>query len=558
MLLFILTFIAGFLTALAPCVLPLLPVIIGGSFTGVKDKRRPYIITGSLVLSLILFTILLKASTVLIGIDPRVWTYVSGGLIILLGIVMLYPNLWDEVIGRLGIQSKAQELLGSAGKHSGSTTSAILTGLALGPVFSSCSPTYAWVLATVLPKSSASGVFYLAIYSIGLALSLLLISLLGRKLLDKIKWASNPRGIFQKAIAILFIIVGLGILSGFDKRVQTWLVDKDYLHLIQLEQKLVPKDTNASAKTSSGSETATQAALNNPKLFNINPYKAPEITGINTWINSDPLTIKSLRGKVVLVDFWTYSCINCVRTLPYVEKWYETYKDKGFVVIGVHAPEFSFEKVPENVQKAVKERNVTYPVAMDNDLATWQAFNNQYWPASYFIDRDGNVRREHFGEGEYMDNEATIRTLLGEDASSIDSTVKSEVVVPITRTQTPETYLGAAREERFVKDGGNLSNNQWNVSGSWSQDKENLISVGNDAVLRIRVSAKKVFLVMSPAQSGSFASIEVSLNGVKKPEVMVGKPDIYTIINESNYQEGALLELKVPSGMKLNAFTFES
>ena len=556
MLLLILTFVAGFLTALAPCVLPLLPVIIGGSFTGVPDKRRPYIIAGSLVGSLILFTILLKASTALIGIDPRVWSYFSGGLIIILGLTMLFPRLWDEVIGRLGLQAKAQELLGKAGKKKSGVLSAVLTGLALGPVFSSCSPTYAWVLATVLPKSPAVGVLYLGVYSIGLALALLLIALLGRKLLDKIKWASNPRGTFQKTIAILFLLVGLGIITGIDKRVQTWLVDKDYLNIVKLEQKLVPKEEGTSSNTTTNS-TRDSTSENNRKLFNVEPYTAPEITGINSWINSDPLTIASLKGKVVLVDFWTYSCINCIRTLPYVEKWYETYKDKGLVIIGVHAPEFSFEKVPENVRKAVSDRKLTYPIALDNDFTTWQAYKNQFWPASYLIDKNGNVRREHFGEGEYMESEEAIRTLLGESVKDTKATVTTDVTVPVNRSQTPETYLGSAREERFVKDAGTLGSDEWNVSGGWTQDSENLISIGNDAVLRMKVSAKKVFLVMSPVQTGSFTSVNVTLNGVKKPEIMVGKPDIYTIIDESSYQEGALLELKVPSGMKLNAFTFE-
>jgi len=469
---------------------------------------------------------------------------------------MLFPRLWDEVIGRLGLQAKAQELLGKAGKKKSGVLSAVLTGLALGPVFSSCSPTYAWVLATVLPKSPAVGVLYLGVYSIGLALALLLIALLGRKLLDKIKWASNPRGTFQKTIAILFLLVGLGIITGIDKRVQTWLVDKDYLNIVKLEQKLVPKEEGTSSNTTTNS-TRDSTSENNRKLFNVEPYTAPEITGINSWINSDPLTIASLKGKVVLVDFWTYSCINCIRTLPYVEKWYETYKDKGLVIIGVHAPEFSFEKVPENVRKAVSDRKLTYPIALDNDFTTWQAYKNQFWPASYLIDKNGNVRREHFGEGEYMESEEAIRTLLGESVKDTKATVTTDVTVPVNRSQTPETYLGSAREERFVKDAGTLGSDEWNVSGGWTQDSENLISIGNDAVLRMKVSAKKVFLVMSPVQTGSFTSVNVTLNGVKKPEIMVGKPDIYTIIDESSYQEGALLELKVPSGMKLNAFTFE-
>lgn len=554
---YIFSFLAGMLTVLAPCVLPLLPIIIGGSFTGKEDKKRPYIIAFSLITSLILFTILLKASTVLIGVDPRVWTSISGTIVVILGVFILFPLLWDTIIGRLGLQAKSQELLGKTMKPGRSSwVSAVLTGAALGPVFSSCSPTYAWIIATVLPKNNMQGIIHLGVYSVGLVVMLLAIALVGRKFVDRIKWLSNPYGTAQKIIGILFIIVGLGIVSGYDKKLQTWIVGRNFLNLNSIEEKLVPKDESVNADRVSTKSVSSSTTLD-PSLFNITPYEALEFAGITKWINSEPLSIKGLRGKVVLVDFWTYSCINCERTLPFVQKWYETYKDKGLVIIGVHAPEFAFEKVPENVVRAVADRKLTYPVAMDNDYGTWQAFHNQYWPASYLIDKNGNVRREHFGEGQYKESEEAIRALLGESVESTDMTVTGDVVVPVARTQTPETYLGSAREDRFVKDAGELKNNQWNVSGSWTQDDENLISTGADSVLRIKVTAKKVFLVMSPAKTGSFASIEVSLNGVKKPDVMVGRPDIYTIIDEPDFQTGAILELKVPSGMKLNAFTFE-
>ena len=242
MLIAILSFFAGFLSVLAPCVLPLLPIIVGGSFTGQEDKRRPYIITGSLVLSLIAFTLLLRASTALIGIDPRVWSYLSGGIVIGLGLVMLFPLYWDKIIGKLGIQAKSQQLLGSAGQKSNGTASAVLTGLALGPVFSSCSPMYAWVIATVLPESTARGMFFLAMYALGLAAALLGVALLGKRLIDRIKCLSDPHGTFQKIIAVLFILVGLAVATGFDKTVQTYLVEQDFLNLKSLEERLIPED----------------------------------------------------------------------------------------------------------------------------------------------------------------------------------------------------------------------------------------------------------------------------------------------------------------------------
>lgn len=381
MLIALLSLAAGFLSVLAPCVLPLLPIIIGGSFTGKEDKRRPYIITASLVFSLILFTLLLKASTSLIGIDPKVWSYVSGFIVIALGLVMLFPDAWDTIIGKAGLQAKSQQLLGKAGQKSNGVSSAVLTGLALGPVFSSCSPMYSWVIATVLPESTSKGLFYLGMYCIGLAAALLGISIFGRKMIDKIKWASNPHGIFQKSIAILFILVGLAVATGYDKKIQTFLVDKDFLNIKSLEIKLVPED-----------ETTVQSTKPAPKIegqefFNVAPYDAPELQGLQEWINSDPLTLASLKGKVVLLDFWTYSCINCERTLPHLKNWYNTYKDDGFVILGIHAPEFAFEKVPKNVRKAVEDRNLTYPVALDNDFSTWRAYKNRFWPAHYLIDK---------------------------------------------------------------------------------------------------------------------------------------------------------------------------
>lgn len=239
----LLSFVAGLLTVLAPCVLPLLPVILGGSFDASdRDKKRPFIITGSLVASLILFTILLKASTVLIGVDPRVWTTLSGLLVVTLGTFMLLPDLWARLIAKAGIEHRSQSLLGKAFQNKNKTWSAVLIGAALGPVFSSCSPTYAWVIATVIPSNILLGVIYLSIYCLGVAISLLAIALLGRRLLEKVRWASNPKGWFQRGIAIIFILVGVFIFTGYDKKVQTWLVDKDYLNLIRLEEKLVPEE----------------------------------------------------------------------------------------------------------------------------------------------------------------------------------------------------------------------------------------------------------------------------------------------------------------------------
>lgn len=243
----LISYIAGLLSTLAPCVLPLLPIILGGSLSGKKkDKWRPYIITASLIISLVLFTLLLKISTVFIGIDPKVWTIGSGTLVIILGFFILFPGLWTQIIGKLGIEHRSQGLLVKAYKQENGVLSAILIGAALGPIFSSCSPTYAWVIATVLPSSSLLGMFYLTFYVLGVATALLAIALLGRKLLERIKWASDPKGWFQRGIAVLFIIVGIFVATGLDKKVQTYLVEKDFLNIKLLEEKLVPENNSSS------------------------------------------------------------------------------------------------------------------------------------------------------------------------------------------------------------------------------------------------------------------------------------------------------------------------
>lgn len=547
----LLSLIAGFLSVLAPCVLPLLPIIIGGSFTGFENKKRPYIIVGSLVFSLILFTLLLKASTALIGIDPVVWSYISGGIVILLGLTMLFPRFWDEIIGRLGLQAKSQQLLGGAGKTKNGTLSAILTGLALGPVFSSCSPLYAWVIATVLPESTVKGLLYLGMYSIGLALALLGIALLGRRMIDKIKWASNPHGWFQRVIAILFILVGLAVSTGYDKKIQTYLVDKNFFNLKTLEEKLVPEDNEDSPKQ-------VNSDKNDPSYFNVEPYTAPELVGLQEWINSDPITLAELRGKVVLIDFWTYSCINCVRTLPYVQSWYDQYKDDGLVILGLHAPEFAFEKVPKNVQKAVADRGLNYPIALDNNFATWRAYENQFWPAHYLIDKEGQVRRTHFGEGEYIEMEQAIRDLLVKSgAKNLDDMQVMKEEITTSRNQTPETYIGSDRAESNTNK--NFTSgvqsyvlnptqaiNSWSLGGQWDISNEKGSCV-RECVIQLHYRAKDAYAVFSGKGT-------VTVNGKL---TNVDNEDIYQLVQGDILQE-ATIKLELSDGLSIHAFTFGS
>ncbi len=567
MLLLLGAFVAGFLTVLAPCVLPLLPIIIGGSVTGdLKDKKRPLIIAGSLAVSLILFTLLLKATTLLIDIPPSYITYASGIIIITLGLLMLLPGVYTRIIGGLGIEHRAQTLLGKGFQNKSSLVGPIVTGAALGPVFSSCSPVYGYLLATVLPVNFSQGMAYIIAYVFGLSLVLLLIGYFGQRFVRRIKFASNPRGWFQRVLAIVFIMVGILVFTGYDKRVQTYVSEHTPFNFDRLSAQLIP---------------AGGAKIDKTKLFNVEPYDAPELTGLENWINSRPQTVESLKGKVVLVDFWTYSCINCIRATPYLKGYHQTYKDNGLVVIGVHAPEFAFERIPANVEKAVRDAGIQYPVALDNDFATWNAYQNQYWPSNYLIDAEGKVRRVHYGEGQYRETEQAIRLLLEENGKRLPAKTftSGTEAVPTSQKETPETYLGLSRASNYVGTPAlgaasgskfslpaTLEPNKWALGGSWEVRNEKIIARGM-STLRFRISAKDVYLV---AGARTPQTIGVKLDGrdigqtgsagrdVQGSGVSVSESKLYRLVAHPKFTAGSLLELQVPDGVELNVFTFGS
>ncbi len=572
MFLLLSSFLAGMLTSLAPCMITLLPVIVGNSLVvngdGKFDRKKPYIIAASLAVSVVIFTAILKASTVLIGIDPKVWLYISGGIVVILGISMLFPNMWARVSAKLGFEHSSNKLLAGANKRSG-LWGQILTGAALGPVFASCSPIYALVLATVLPINIVLGMVYIIAFALGLGFALLLIALGGQRIVKRLGWAANPYGWFRRSLAILLIIVGLMIIGGYDKKFQTWVIETLPFDVTNIEERLIPKsESSASNKNLQGSKMAK---------FNVdNPYQAPEIQNIQNWINSDPLTLEKLKGKVVLIDFWTYSCINCKRTQPYLNAWHDKYSDDGLVILGIHAPEFAFEKVPKNVEDAVKEAKIKYPVGLDNDFSTWRAYDNKFWPAKYLIDKNGKVRYTHFGEGDYEESERAIQTLLEERGYEVNESITKSSQTKQASGQTPETYLSSSRGERFantnqfkadeivkysLKD--NLSLNQWSLGGDWSIGKESSLSSGG-AQLQINYSAREVYLVMSGPAG---AKVGVSVDGIDRPggtdlnqqnQVTLDSARLYTIVSTDKFLKDKRLTLTFPPGVTVNAFTFGS
>lgn len=293
---------------------------------------------------------------------------------------------------------------------------------------------------------------------------------------------------------------------------------------------------------------------------NVTPYPAPKIQGISAWINSPPLTIQQLHGKVVLIDFWTYSCINCIRSLPYIKTWDEKYRNQGLVIIGIHSPEFPFEKEVKNVQQALNKYQIKYPVALDNDYITWHNYNNNFWPAHYLINRDGNVVYTHFGEGEYGKTENKIRELLGEKPMK---NLPNEQV-PISISQTPETYLGYARSERFktLEPAVNiyqypekLQLHEWALKGNWERAAEKITALKSGATIKLHFYAKKVFLVLG-SKNNTLISVNILLNGKLIGTKNIEHATLYELLNLPEIQEGTVEITAQSPGLEAYAFTF--
>jgi cytochrome c biogenesis protein CcdA/thiol-disulfide isomerase/thioredoxin len=547
-----------------------LPVIIGGSLSGnAKQKSRPYIIAISLAASIIAFTLILKVSTLLINLSPNALLDFSGGLVVALGLVSVFPELWEKLIIKLNWQAASQRFLGTSERNKGKYAGPILIGIALGPVFSSCSPTYAFILASVLPRNFLGGLIYLITYSLALVIALLLVSLLGRKFINKLHWAVDTHSLFRRIVGIIFVLIGVLIISGQEVKFETWIANRLPFNETHIEQILLAKQHKSIAPS-------LISSLVNPGVLNVKSTPAPQLVGLTNWINSPPLQISQLRGKVVLVDFWTYSCVNCNRALPYVEKWYQAYHNDGLVVIGVHTPEFAFEHNPTNVANFVKSDGITYPVALDNNYDTWNAFDNDSWPADYLIDKNGNIRYVSLGEGNYNVTNEAIQQLLGIKGPLVTPTS----VVPISPNQTPETYFGTNRQSSFVgspqiiNDGSysftpqltsQLPQNSWTLSGNWQINPQYIVSSSSSSTLTFSVEAKDVYVVAG-SSSSTPEVVKVGLpNGVSGQyasddpggNLIVDGPGLYHIVSLKKFG-GTTVTLTVPNGVELYTFTFGS
>lgn len=566
-------FLAGIITVLSPCILPILPIILTSSIGGVNTgKSRPIGVVIGFVLSFTFFTLFLSAIVRLSGIPAETLRFVSVIVVAGFGVSLFVPQ-FQTFVERL-----FSKLSGFIPNNQGKTGlgGGLLIGFSVGLLWTPCvGPILASVISLAITGTVTFDAFLITLaYSLGTAIPMFLIMLGGQNALRRVPWLLANLGHVQKVFGVLMILTAIGILFNVDRRFQTFVLNTFPQYgtgLTKLEDnKLIRDQLDKQSGVDMGKDSIGKPMFD---LVDQNRIKAPEIIPGGAWFNSEPLTLSKLRGKVVVIDFWTYSCINCQRTLPYLREWNEKYKDKGLVIIGVHAPEFEFEKSEKNVSQAIKDFQLTYPIVQDNDFATWRAYSNRYWPAKYFIDKDGYVRYSHFGEGAYDESEKVIQDLLGE-AGATDISLEINNPTYQVQTNTPEIYLGYGRIANFVspesirKDGlraysapERLGNNEMAYTGNWNVMEE-YANPQKGATLELNFDSKEVFLVMRT--KGAPAKVKVYVDGKlqyfgmdnKNGIVMVDKDTLYKLISLPDQAKHNLRLEFEDSNAELYAFTF--
>lgn len=571
-------FLAGVITILSPCILPILPIIfsstIGGENTG---KGRPFGVVTGFVLSFTFFTLFLSTIVRLTGISADALRIMSVVVIAGFGASLLIPgfqSMMEKLFARLS------QFVPRNNTKQG-WTGGLLIGLSLGLLWTPCvGPILASVISLALTGSVNSAALFITLsYALGTAIPMLLIMWGGQKALQKVPWLVSNTGKIQKFFGVLMIITALGIYLNWDRKFQTWVLETFPQYGTGLTQFEDNEQVKEQLDEISGEQSLLKPEVGKPmfdsenSLLKPQEIVAPELIVGGQWFNSQPLNLEELKGKVVLVDFWTYSCINCQRTFPYLRTWWEKYQDKGLVIIGVHSPEFEFEKDADTLADAINDFDLKYPIMQDNNFATWRAYSNRYWPAKYLIDKEGYIRYWHFGEGKYDQTEQAIQELL-KDTGVADLPTDIDNPDYQLSSRSPETYLGYKRIENFASlesiQQDQLANytapdtldvdqvayqGQWIITEEYAQPKAG-------AKLLLNFEGQEVFLVMNnreqPAQVRVIVDGQAQYPGVDVIDGMVtiDKDTLYNLVKLD--QPGQhILELEfLDDNAEVYAFTF--
>ncbi len=528
----ILAFVEGWVLIGSPCIFPILPIIIQGALQSQSIAKPSGIALGFLV-TFSLFTYFSRQIVQYLNIDIDIIRQTSLLLLLLFGLVM--TSNW--LTKKFEWLTQSFSNLGMVG-HKNYTRFELINGFVLGTligfVWTPCGgPIFASVvLQTILQPNNTEALWLIFFFSLGVATPLFLLALLGKTLIAHTRLLQERWIFVRKTLGFVMIVSVLSLAYG------------------PITFNFIPQKTIR----------ATQ--LTNGILV---PYPMPEITGIAHWLNSKPLTSSDLKGKVILVDFWTYSCINCIHTLPYIKDWYQKYHDKGLEIIGIHTPEFIFERNIRNVQNAVTKYGIQYPIAMDNDWSSWRHFNNHYWPAHYLINSNGQVVYTHFGEGAYDTIENNIRFLLHLDH-------KNQTVTQFKVPDTKEIYLGFEKQTAYA--GTQMQVNStafyttpkttplehFALQGLWSIQAEKIVAKKIQSSLVIRVRGQKIYAVMG-AEGAHPIKLTVRYigesNKTKQAKISISSHQLYLLMNLDKMQEGTILLIPQSPGLAFYTILLE-
>jgi cytochrome c biogenesis protein CcdA/thiol-disulfide isomerase/thioredoxin len=575
-------FAAGLLTILLPCILPLVPIVLGVSLSG-RNRWRPLVTAAGMAASFVLFTFVLQIllrQFVQLADLVRVATYytlvlfgicfVATGSRLQVALAMLaaLPFFWGRgwlalllapllgaiavalggrVAARLqqagaSVQRGATQSLGSE-----SLLSAFVVGLTLGLVWVPCAgPALGFALTLVRDQPGLRAFLALTAYAVGATLPLLLIGYGGQRAVRGARGLLRYSGRIKQVSGAVLVVSALAFQYQWFQGAQTWLSDHTRLATFGsvVEERLVGNAMAAPAGPSSPVTSAMNRGADLPQLPKL--ARAPELAGLGPWYNSPPLTPAALKGKVVLVDFWTYSCINCVRTLPHIQALWSKYKDQPFVIVGVHAPEFTFEKKPENVAEAIRTHKLSYPVAQDNDFTTWRAFDNHYWPAKYLIDAQGMIRYTHFGEGDYEATDQAVQSLLAELGHASGGAAGGGAAMRRDTSSlrvSPETYLGPRGWTAFANRAGMpdarshhyappraLPADSFALAGEWQLvDGERQVLRSGRGAIQYHALAGEVNLVLGVEKGEAPVIVDVRVDGKIAKSITVDRHDLYNL-----------------------------
>ncbi|WP_343573008.1 cytochrome c biogenesis protein DipZ [Mycobacterium sp.] len=563
--------VGGLITGISPCILPVLPVIFFSGTQGTqgaddgavavstkREVRRPYRVIGGLVLSFSLVTLAGSALLSLLHLPQDVIRWVALAALMAIGLGLIFPR-FEQLLERPFARIPQKQI--------GTRASGFGLGLALGVLYVPCAgPVLAAIVVAGATANIGLPVVILTMsFALGTAVPLLFFALAGQRVAQRVSAFRRRQRQIRVIAGIVTLLLAVALVFNLPAVLQRAIPD----YTSSLENKLGGDQKVQQALNLGGIVNDQNKGLSNchngsAQLENCGP--APDLKGITAWLNTPaalPVDLHALRGKVVLIDFWAYSCINCQRAIPHVEGWYKAYQDKGFEVIGVHTPEYAFEKVTDNVKKGIADLGITYPVALDNGYSTWTNYRNRYWPAEYVIDASGIVRHVKFGEGDYNGTENIIRELLAaaRPGVALPPPVDAPDTTP-TLDLTPETYFGVGKMTNYagtgVYDEGRatfayppvLPDDSFALQGSWALDYQGATADSDSSSIELNYHAKNVYMVV-----GGTGSLSVTRDGKTTTVPVSGPPTAHQIVATKDVDR-ATLDVRASKGIQVFSFTY--